>query len=304
MATYVERRSVSLALRRRSPSREYRRARHRHADRLLRQGRLRGQDGLRPVAHPGADRADPAGARCRARRRLSRHAHPRGPSARSERSAREQAVAKPADRRGHRRSGPVRKDSGPRRAGLGAHSRARAAARRNGHRQAWQGIVLRHRSGSAAPRQGHPEHRARRHHDRRLRAHDDARRQRPRVRVPAPVGLHRRHRRGQPSGGAEDDHDAGRRVRRRGRLAARSSGPSHDGRRGGSVSLRARAGALRAAHHRHAARFPGAGRLRRDARQRRLAAAPDDRPEPHPAGRLAGAASCRSCTRARAIVPT
>ena len=48
------------------------------------------------------------------------------------------------------------------------------------------------------------------------------------------------------------------------------------------------AGTLRAAHHRHAARFPGAGRLRRDARQRRLATAPDDRAEPHPAGRLAG----------------
>jgi hypothetical protein len=53
-----------------------------------------------------------------------------------------------------------------------------------------------------------------RHHHRRLRAHHDARGQRPRLRMPAAVRLHRRHRPRQPRGGAEDDHHAGRRVRR------------------------------------------------------------------------------------------
>ena len=41
--------------------------------------------------------------------------------------------------------------------------------------------------------------------------------------------------------------------------------------------------ALRAADHRHAARLPRAGRLRRNARQRRVATAPHDRAEPPPA---------------------
>ena len=56
--------------------------------------------------------------------------------------------------------------------------------------------------------------------------------------------------------------------------------------------------------HRHAARLPGAGRLRRDARQRRLAAAPDDRAEPAAAGRVARERACWSSTRARGIGPT
>ena len=60
----------------------------------------------------------------------------------------------------------------------------------------------------------HPP-RLHRHHHRRVRAHDDARRQRPRLRVPAPHRLHRRDRRRQLRGRAEDGHDAGRRVRRR-----------------------------------------------------------------------------------------
>ena len=52
-----------------------------------------------------------------------------------------------------------------------------------------------------------------RHHDRRVRAHDDARGQRPRVRVRRPLRLHRRHRRRQPRGGPAHGDDAGRRVR-------------------------------------------------------------------------------------------
>ena len=82
------------------------------------------------------------------------------------------------------------------------------------HRQAGQGRVLRHRPRpAAAPQRDHP-HRAHRHHHRRVRAHDDARGQRPRLRVPAPQRLHRRHRLRQLRGGAEDGDDAGRGVRR------------------------------------------------------------------------------------------
>ena len=40
-------------------AREHHADHHRHADRFLRQGRLRRQDGLRPVADARADRADP-----------------------------------------------------------------------------------------------------------------------------------------------------------------------------------------------------------------------------------------------------
>ena len=55
-------------------------------------------------------------------------------------------------------------------------------------------LILRTR-GIAQPR-------PHRHHHRRLRAHDDARGQRPRLRMPAAVGLHRRHRPRQPPRGA------------------------------------------------------------------------------------------------------
>ena len=51
-----------------------------------------------------------------------------------------------ADRRRHRRSGAVRPHPGSRRAGLGHHPGAQARAGRADHRQAGQGLVLRHRS--------------------------------------------------------------------------------------------------------------------------------------------------------------
>jgi hypothetical protein len=53
-------------------------------------------------------------------------------------------LAVAADRRRHRRSRPLRAHSGSRRARLGYHFRSRAGARRADHRQAWQGLVLRH----------------------------------------------------------------------------------------------------------------------------------------------------------------
>ena len=62
--------------------------------------------------------------------------------------------------------------------------------------------------------QRHHPHRVDRHHHRRVRAHDDARGERPRLRMPAVDRLHRRDRRRQLRGGAEDGDDAGRGVRR------------------------------------------------------------------------------------------
>ena len=56
---------------------EHRHHRHRHADRLLRQGRLCRLYGLRSLADPGADRAD-QGARGGARDGLSHLPHPEG----------------------------------------------------------------------------------------------------------------------------------------------------------------------------------------------------------------------------------
>ena len=52
--------------------------------------------------------------------------------------------------------GPVRPHPGARRAGLGDHSRARAAAGRADHRQARQGLVLRHRPRADAAHARHP----------------------------------------------------------------------------------------------------------------------------------------------------
>ena len=67
-----------------------------------------------------------------------------------------------------------------------------------------------------------------RHHDRRLRAHDHARGQRPRLRMSAAGRLLRRHRPRQSSGGRQDDHHAGRRLRRGGEFRATSGGSCHD----------------------------------------------------------------------------
>src|SRR6266700_2271858 len=108
----------------------------------------------------------------------------------------------------------MRPGAGPWRGGLGNHPRPGAAAGRTHHRQARQGIVLRHRSRIDAPAARYREHRADRHHHRCLRPHHDARGQRPRLRMRVDRGLLRRHRQGQSRPRAEDDQDAGRRVRR------------------------------------------------------------------------------------------
>ncbi len=92
--------------------------------------------------------------------RLPHHPHPRGPSSGPLRPSRQQALALAADRRRHRRSRALRPHPGARRAGLGDHPRARAARRRAGHRQARQGLVLRHRPRADAPHPRHPQSRS------------------------------------------------------------------------------------------------------------------------------------------------
>src|SRR6266700_3900576 len=108
----------------------------------------------------------------------------------------------------------MRPGAGPWRGGLGNHPRPGAAAGRTHYRQARQGIVLRHRSRIDAPAARYREHRADRHHHRCLRPHHDAGGQRPRLRVRPDRGLLRGHRQEQSRPRAENDQDAGRRVRR------------------------------------------------------------------------------------------
>ena len=110
--------------------------------------------------------------------------------------------------------GPVRPHPGARRARLGDHSRTRA--------EPGEPIIDKPGKGSFCATDlelmlrttRHPQHHPDRHHHRRLRPHDHARGQRPRLRVPAARGLLRRDRPRQPPRRDQDDQDAGRRVRR------------------------------------------------------------------------------------------
>ena len=133
-------------------------------------------------------------------------------------------------------------------------------AGRADHRQARQGIVLRHRPRTDAAAARHREHRAHRHHHRCLRPHHHAGGQRPRLRMRAGRGLLRRHRQEQPRPRAEDDQDAGRRVRRGRHIGRPDRGARRDDRR----NAPAKRGAWRRRHrHDHAVRrFRGARQCR------------------------------------------
>ena len=213
--TYRRRRALSLALQRRSAPAEHGADHHRHADRLLRQRRLCRQDGLRHLADARADRADQDACSRDARARASTSSTPAraiGPiwPICPPTSAGARAASAPASAIRARAAACWCAAS---RAGT-SFRRAGAAAGRADHRQAGQGLVLRHRSRADAAPARHQQHRAHRHHHRRVRAHDHARGQRPRLRMPAARGLLRRDRQGQPRPRDQDDQDAGRRVRR------------------------------------------------------------------------------------------
>ena len=123
-------RPVRLAVRRHHRPRPHGPAVHRLAGRLLRTGRLRRHDGLRPRADARRARADGQGARRRPRRRLAGHPHEGGPPPRPGRLPAEQAVAVEEHRRRDRRQRAVRADPRARRAGLGDRARGGADRRR------------------------------------------------------------------------------------------------------------------------------------------------------------------------------
>ena len=156
------------------------------------------------------------------------HAHARRSPPRSVRSAANKRWRSQRHRRRHRRSRPVWPHLGSRRAGLGDHFRAGAAARRD------RSSTSRARARSTPPisncccTAGNQKRDPDRHHHRRLRPHDHARRQRSRFRVLVARRLLRRHRNGNHRAAAENGHHAGRRVRRRRSLGGSSGGSVHD----------------------------------------------------------------------------
>ena len=193
MTHHRRRRALRLALRRRHRPRAHRADLHRLADRLLRPGRLRRRHGLRPEPHPRRARSPPHA--CSPRR-----APPAGSSIHTREGHRPDLSDCPPNklwrskqhRRRHRR----------RRARAAASSCAASRAGRScprWPRSTASSIIDKPGKGAfyatdldllLRTRGDHPP-RLHRHHHRRVRAHDDARGQRPRLRVPAAHRLHR-----------------------------------------------------------------------------------------------------------------
>ena len=155
---------------------QHRADRHRHADRFLRAGRLCRLDGLRHLADPRADRADPDG--------CSRRSAPR-----AIRSSTRARATSPICRTCRPTSAGARSASAPASATRALRAASWCAASRAGRSsRSWQplpgeaiidkpgkGTLPRHRSRADPATQGHPQHRAHRRHHRCLRPHHHAR---------------------------------------------------------------------------------------------------------------------------------
>ena len=154
-------------------------AHHRHAARFPGAGRLRRNARQRRLAARHRGEADRRRAQGRARHRHAGDPHPRGPSAGSFRRAAGQGRARRAEP-AHRRSRADGPDPDSRRSRPRHHSGALSDRRRNRHRQARQGRVLRHLARRRRCAWHQNLARLRRHH-RGLRQHHGARGQRPRL---------------------------------------------------------------------------------------------------------------------------
>src|SRR5271163_4988376 len=185
---------------------------HRHATRLPRARRLRGNARQRRLSAASDDRAEQTPSRRLAGGGAARDAHARGPSSGPRGSAARQEDTR-TQRDLHRRRRADGQDPGPRRARPRHYLRALPRSGRARHRQARQGRLLGDRPArdSAAPR--HQAARRHRRHDGGLRQHHRPRGERPGLRLPRARGL-----RGillpRISGhGPEDDQGPGRHIR-------------------------------------------------------------------------------------------
>lgn len=196
------------SLRLRLRTRQNRARRDRHAAGLPRTGRVRRAARKRRLRAGPRRRAIASTAGSGARRGTPCGPHAGGPPARPDRRTAVEARTRGrrADDRQHRAEGPHPR---ARRGGARDRARARADRGRGAAGQAGQGGVLRHRPGAAAAQPGRRPPDRHRRDDGGLRAHDGARGERPRVRMPRAVGLRRLVLPRVPGGRPQNDRRAG-----------------------------------------------------------------------------------------------